>query len=269
MQTGLRLIAPRPNTLTDAIPDYRTPEQLDRKAVMMSLRDFNLTGGWKQTAIKANRRYLQAENDLVLLKETLKQQAAALEAKDELIKYLADDLQQIKNPPIYLERLRPGDPRASQCFHTISYLNGAARECGFCHQINRLFPGTPLGKPRPEPAPSSLPRTATGYSPARPPQEQCPLEFLQSDLGALDKLIAELHPDDTLGLLSLSARRKEVAQKIAIATDRPIAVVTGKDGLWTNPAARAAADQSARRVAEEPNPRQDRRLTIHRYTPTV
>ena len=133
MQIARSLIS-RPEALATAIPDYRTPEQLDRKALFMSGRDFNLTGGWKQSAIKANRRYLQAENDLVLLKETLKAQAAALEAKDELIKH------RFTHDSTY----RPGDPRRDlrmrldpdACRHTLAYLCGTARQCGLCFQIN-------------------------------------------------------------------------------------------------------------------------------------
>ena len=131
MQIARSLIS-RPEALATAIPDYRTPEQLDRKALFMSGRDFNLTGGWKQSAIKANRSYLQAKNDLVLLKETLKAQAAALEAKDELIKSLHNST------------YRPGDPRRDlrmrldpdACRHTLAYLCGTARQCGLCFQIN-------------------------------------------------------------------------------------------------------------------------------------
>ena len=133
MQIARSLIS-RPEALATAIPDYRTPEQLDRKALFMSGRDFNHTGGWKQSAIKANRRYLQAENDLVLLKETLKAQAAALEAKDELIKH------RFTHDSTY----RPGDPRRDlrmrldpdACRHTLAYLCGTARQCGLCFQIN-------------------------------------------------------------------------------------------------------------------------------------
>ena len=170
MQIARSLIS-RPDTLATAIPDYLTPEQLDRMALFMSGRDFNHTGGWKFAAIKSNRRYLQAENDLVLLKETLKAQAAALEAKDVLIKSLQDDLTLAQNPPICLESAAarsfrftqdstylPGDPRRDlrmrldpdACRHTLPYLSGTARQCGLCFQINPLWPDPPLGKPLPE-----------------------------------------------------------------------------------------------------------------------
>ena len=137
MQIARSLIS-RPEALATAIPDYRTPEQLDRMALFMSERDFlPHTGGWKQSAIKSNRRYLQAENDLVLLKETLKAQAAALEAKDELIKSLHNST------------YRPGDPRRDLrmrldpdvCRHTLTYLSGTARQCDLCFQINPLWHG--------------------------------------------------------------------------------------------------------------------------------
>jgi hypothetical protein len=253
MQMTHSLISPR---LTNLIPNYRTPEQLDREALRMSIRDFDHTGGWRFAAIKSNRRYLQAENDLVLLKETLKQQAAALEAKDDLIKHLGDThrLGPVQAAPFrftYDSTYRPGDPRRDLTS-------------------------------------SSVPRTATGYSPAARPREECPLDFLLSDLAALDRLIGQLHPQDSLGGLSLRSRRAEIADKIRqrgiaveplaeppytpeekafaatcvlpplglkLPVEKPLAVLTGKSGMWTQtPEARAASDQALRRIAAEPAP---------------
>lgn len=103
MQTVFSLIAPKPG--------YRTPDELDREALRMSKRDFDLSGGWRFAAIKANRRYLQIENDALLMRETLVAQGAALEAKDRIIERLATPPsagRRSENEPLFTQSIGRG-----------------------------------------------------------------------------------------------------------------------------------------------------------------
>lgn len=168
--------------------------------------------------------YIQTLNKLKHTEACLEELEASLKALQA--KY---DAVGVGQPAFPQDQLRPGDPRRnfpggipyiapSACCEHIHGFSGDGTYPQVCPDCRMVKPVYSTALPGYRAVLRTAPGLVTHWSsvgggPVRI-REECPLEFLYSDLAAIDRLLKQTQPGDTLSRHSLTTRRIELACKI-------------------------------------------------------